>query len=130
MKYLPVILFLLVSASSTQAQYTKEKISSILTGESEKSWSANGINESRPEKVFTFNNNNTVSIEETSGKTHKENWIVSSSDNIRWFLKVGLTTYELIISYDKKGQQFIKLTHGLSANSASGYYEMKLTKKN
>lgn len=130
MKYLIVALSLVFSASFAQAQYTKEKISNILSGDTEKSWLANGINVSRPEKVFTFNNKSTVSIEETSGKTHKENWVVSSSDNIRWFLKVGLTTYELIISYDKKGQQFIKLTHGESANSASGYFEMKLTKKN
>ncbi len=130
MKYLPVILFLLVSASSTQAQYTKEKISNILSGDTEKSWSVNGINVSRPEKVFTFNKNNTVVIEETSGKIRKENWSISSNDNIRWFLKAGSITYELIISYDKKGQQFVKLTHGESANSASGYYEMKLTKKN
>lgn len=130
MKYLLVILSLLFSASYTQAQYSKEKISSILTGDSEKSWMANGINVNRPEKSFTFNINNSVSVEESSGKTYKENWTVSSSDKIRWFLKVGSTTYGLIISYDKKGQQFIKLTHGVSENSSSGYYEIKLSKKN
>ena len=130
MKYLLVILSLLFSASCTQAQYSKEKISSILTGDSEKSWMANGINVNRPEKSFTFNINNSVSVEESSGKTYKENWTVSSSDKIRWFLKVGSTTYGLIISYDKKGQQFIKLTHGVSENSSSGYYEIKLSKKN
>ena len=51
---------------------------------------------------------------------------MKSADEIRWFLSIGNQTYEFIISYDKKGNEYIKLTHQAVDNKTSGYYEIKL----
>lgn len=127
MKTTLILLGLILSVSVINAQYSKEKISITLTGSSEKSWSVSGINTERPEKKLTFNINETVISEDNKGKKQTEKWTISTKDNIRWFLLIGKQNYELIISYDKSGAQYIKLTHQSSDNKSSGYYEIKLT---
>jgi hypothetical protein len=110
---------------SASAQYNREKITGILTGNSEKLWNINGINVDRPERSALFNINGNAVIELSSGKKNNEKWTLMSADNIRWFISIGNNKYELIISYDKKGNQYIKLTH--QENKTSDYYEIKLT---
>lgn len=108
------------------AQYNKDKISSLLTGDNEKSWSVTGINTERPEKKLSFNKNYTVQIELNNGIIKNEKWSLKTSDEIRWFLSIDNQMYELIISYDKKGNEYIKLTHQAVEDKTSGYYEIKL----
>jgi len=126
MKRLIVLQIFLVTAVLCQAQYSKEKITSTLTGDNVRSWSATGINTELTEKKFSFNKNNSVVIEYSKGTTKNDKWTLTSPDKIRWFLSIGNTTYELIISYDKKGNEYIKLTHQAGDNKTSGYYEIKL----
>lgn len=127
MKYILIILILLATNENCSAQYNKEKISEILTGENEKPWLVTGINIDSPEKQLTFNKNNSVKIEMKSGKTSNEKWSLRTEDEIRWFLSIGANSYELIISYDKKGKEYVKLTRRSGSSKASGYYELKLT---
>jgi hypothetical protein len=124
-KYICLIL-LLTSIQISYAQYTKEKITTILTDGSEKSWNVNGVNTERPEKVFSFNINGSMISQQTDGSKKNMKWTLASSDNIRWFLITGVMKFELIISYDKKGNQYLKLTHQ-DADKSSSYYEIKLT---
>lgn len=126
MKRIIVLLPFLFSLLMCYAQYNKEKIQKILTGDNEKSWTVSGINIDRPEKKFIFNKNNSVKVESTKGIIKNEKWSLKSADEIRWFLSIGNQTYEFIISYDKKGNEYIKLTHQAVDNKTSGYYEIKL----
>ncbi len=126
MKRIIVLLPFLFSLLMCYAQYNKEKIQKILTGDNEKSWTVSGINIDRPEKKFIFNKNNSVKVESTKGILKNEKWSLKSADEIRWFLSIGNQTYEFIISYDKKGNEYIKLTHQAVDNKTSGYYEIKL----
>ena len=126
MKRILILLLFLSAVFACEAQYNKEKIQKLLTGDNEKSWMVNGINIDRPEKKFIFNKNNSVKVESTKGLIKNEKWSLKSADEIRWFLSIGNQRYELIISYDKKGKEYIKLTHQAGDNKTSGYYEIKL----
>jgi hypothetical protein len=109
-----------------KGQYTKEKITGILTGGSEKTWQATGINTEISEKTFSFSKTNEFVLTKDDENIKKDKWSLTSPDNIRWFLNAGGKKYEMIISYDKKGNQYIKLTHREDGKS-SEYYEIKLT---
>ena len=126
MKQILILLLCMSAVFACEAQYNKEKIQKLLTGDNEKSWMVNGINIDRPEKKFIFNKNNSVKVESTKGLIKNEKWSLKSADEIRWFLSIGNQRYELIISYDKKGKEYIKLTHQAGDNKTSGYYEIKL----
>ncbi len=126
MKRILILFCLLLGVLMCTAQYNKEKIQKLLTGDNEKSWAVSGINIDRPEKKFIFNKNNSVKVESTKGIIKNEKWSLKSVDQIRWFLSIGNQTYEFIISYDKKGNEYIKLTHQAVDNKTSGYYEIKL----
>jgi hypothetical protein len=110
------------TASVVNAQYTKEKLRDLLCGSGQKTWIATGINTDRPEKTMTFKTPGGVVIEDQGGKTKTGNWTLQSADNIRWFIDIAGTKYELIVSYNKKGEQYIKLTH-----HENNDYEIKLT---
>ena len=125
-KYISSIILFLLSLSAN-AQYNKEKITSILTNDVERSWNVTGLNTDRSEKIFTFNKNGNVITDLKSGVKKTDKWILKSNDNIRWFISIGGNSYELIISYDKAGNQYIKLTHQEVDNKTSGYFEIKLT---
>ena len=126
MKRIMILLLFLFAVFACDAQYNKEKIQKLLTGDNEKSWIVSGINIDRPEKKFSFNKNNSVKVELTKGIIKNEKWSLASADQIRWFLSIGNQKYEFIISYDKKGNEYIKLTHQAVDNKTSGYYEIKL----
>jgi hypothetical protein len=121
---IPLLLFIAIHA---QGQYNSEKIKEILAGKSQKSWAVTGLNIVRPEKSFTFKTDNTGVTEDNYGSRKPMKWSLKSTDNIRYFITIGNANYELIISYDKKGEQYIKLTHSTVDNKTSGYYEIKLT---
>src|SRR5688572_1623739 len=89
---------LLLIAVLCNAQYSKEKLTDILTGGSAKAWTVKTSN--APEKAFSFNKNQTVEITKSAG-VQKEQWSLSSADNIRWFITIGSKKQELIVSYDK-----------------------------
>lgn len=126
LKQILLVLTFFTGIIMCEAQYNKEKISKLLTGEIEKSWSVSGINAERPEKILSFNVNKSVKMEMNNGSIKNEKWSLKSTDNIRWFLSMGKEEYELIISYDKKGNEYIKLTHQSVNAKSSGYYEIKL----
>ena len=126
MKRILLLLSFFIGILMCHAQYNKDKISSLLTGDNEKSWSVTGINTERPEKKLSFNKNYTVQIELNNGIIKNEKWSLKTSDEIRWFLSIDNQMYELIISYDKKGNEYIKLTHQAVEDKTSGYYEIKL----
>ncbi len=114
---------ILLFSLSSHSQYTKEKLSNLITGKSEKAWSVAGINIERSEKKMTFNINNSVNVVSDKG-SNEEKWSLKSSDNIRWFIYIGDKQYELIVSYDKKGNEYLKFTH---QSKGSDNYQMKLT---
>ncbi|MFI5218479.1 MAG: hypothetical protein ACHQNT_03240 [Bacteroidia bacterium] len=125
MKNISILLLLIIKISFCEAQYSKEKLTGILTNE--KSWSVKGINSNRAEKSYTFNKDMSVKIEKQGGAVAgAEKWSLSSTDNIRWFISIGKQKYEMIVSYDKGGKQFIKLTSQLSNNKAPVYEETLL----
>ena len=126
MKRIMILLPILLAVFMCDAQYNKVKIQKLLSGDNEKSWAVSGINIERPEKKFIFNKNYSVKVESTKGIIKNEKWSLKSADEIRWFLSIGNQTYEFIISYDKKGNEYIKLTHQAVDNKTSGYYEIKL----
>lgn len=126
MKRIMILLPFLLVVFMCGAQYNKVKIQKLLSGDNEKSWTVSGINIDRPEKKFIFNKNYSVKVESTNGIIKNEKWSLKSTDEIRWFLSIGNQTYEFIISYDKKGNEYIKLTHQAVDNKTSGYYEIKL----
>jgi hypothetical protein len=106
------------------SQYNKEKLSTLLTGGSEKVWIVTGINAERAEQKMIFNKNNSVKVQFIKEQEKTVNWSLKSSDDIRWFILIGDQNYELIVSYDKKGNEYLKLTHqSLNGNDE---YQMKL----
>ncbi len=121
-----LIAFILLTLN-TNAQYNKDKIVSILTNDSEKSWNVTGVNVERNEKVFTFRKNGIATTELKNGTKKSGKWSLKTNDNIRWFISIDALSYELIISYDKAGNQYIKLTHQEVDNKTSGYFEIRLT---
>ena len=123
-----IYFFLLLAIPSfCNAQYSKEKLVTILTGGTVKSWNAVSTNEIRQEKVLSFNKNNTVKVVMKSGSASTKNWQLSSADNIRWIITIGKEKYELIVSYDKKGKEYIKLTQYGENISSGAPYEIRLT---
>lgn len=79
------------------------------------------------EKTFAFNINGALIIEKDDGSgkisTSKESWSLTTKDNIRWFLMIGSQEHEIIVSYEKNGSQYVKLTHQASGKNTSVYYE-------
>jgi len=124
MKRILFLLLLLGNITFGYAQYSKEKLTDILTGGNVKSWTVKSATE-RPEKGFTFNKNMTVQVQKDKGAAQNDKWSLSSPDNIRWLLVIGNQSYEMIVSYDKGGSQYIKLTHK-DAGKTTGGYEMTL----
>ena len=114
----------LLSCLMAYPQFTKVKLTHLLTSDNQKSWMIAGVNVDLLEKKMTFSNNNSVVIETENSKTTTAKWALSSPDNIRWFLQAGNQTYELIVSYNKKGEEYIKLKH---PSKGSDSYELKLT---
>jgi hypothetical protein len=120
-----ILLHLLLSAvSAGYGQYDKNKLMNIITS---KVWSVKGVTTERPEKAFTFSKDMTVQTNRDDGKggtiSNKENWSLSTSDNIRWFINIAGQAYELIVSYAKDGTQYLKLSHKAAVNDS---YEMNL----
>jgi len=120
-----LFLFLFICGSLMgYSQYNKDKLSTLLTGGKEKVWIVSGINAERPEKKMTFDKSNSVKIEFSNGPMKSMRWSLNSSDDIRWFILIGDLNYELIVSYDKKGKEYIKLT--LQSLKGNDNYQMKL----
>jgi len=126
MKSIKFLLLLLLPLVSS-AQYTKEKLTTILTGGTEKTWNVTSVNMAAKEKMFSFNKNLSVVVQDASGTKRNDKWLLSTTDNIRWFIMIGKEKYEMIVSYDKKGEEYIKLTHQSGTAKAAGDYEIKLT---
>ena len=124
MKPISIFLSLFLITCFCQAQYSQEKLTEILTGGNSKAWSVKATNGASTEKSYTFNKNLTVAIAKGEG-TQTEKWVLSSADNIRWFVTIGSQKRELIVSYDKAGTQFLKLT-SQAGDKASIYSEMLL----
>ena len=110
-----------------KAQYDKEKITSILTSGSSASWTVQGVNTVAEEKAYTFSTNGTCMVQPagSGAKAYNAKWMLNSPDNIRWFIDIGDRKHELIISFDKKGQRYIKLTRRPD-RTRSVYYETLL----
>ena len=129
MKRALILLVLLGNITIGYAQYSKEKLTDILTGGSSKSWTAKGVNTDRPEKGFTFNKNMSVQIQKSDKgavATQNDKWSLTSADNIRWTIAIGSQSYEIIVSYDKSGTQYVKLTRKADVGKATGGYELTL----
>ena len=124
MKHALILLLLFGNITFSYAQYSREKLTDILTGGSSKTWTAKGVNIERPEKSITFNKNMSAQVQKAAMENVK--WSLTSPDNIRWKIIIGNETYELIVSYDKSGTQYIKLTHKAEAGKTTGGYEMTL----
>jgi hypothetical protein len=122
-----LIFLLMFFAVSASAQYNKDKLTSILTDDSQKTWNVAGINTNETEKTFTFLRSGAVITELKSNVKKTDKWSLMSSDNIRWFIVIAGKKYELIISYDKAGNQYIKLTQQDTSNKSSEYSEIRLT---
>ena len=118
---------LIIHCLPATAQYDKEKIISILTSGSSATWTVQGSNTIAEEKSYIFNVNGTCIVQpaKPGAKAFNAKWSLSSPDNIRWFIDIGDRKYELIISFDKKGQQYIKLTRRPD-RTRSVYYETLL----
>src|SRR6185436_7745203 len=110
MKRILVLLPFVLSVFFCQAQYSKEKLTDILTGGSTKAWSVKSTNISPADKSYSFSKNSTVAVTKAEGAAQNETWALNSADNIRWFITIGSQKHELIVSYDKAGAQFVKLT--------------------
>lgn len=121
MKQILIIMIVLLKVSFCNAQYSKDKLTDILTGSSVKSWSIKGS-----AGTYAFNKNRTVEIKNDKGVAKSEKWSLSSADNIRWFISTNGHKYELIVSYDKSGKQYIKLNSQSGDSRASGYSEIVL----
>lgn len=126
MKTLASLLFLFFLHGSVVAQYDKEKLSDLLVANA---WSVKS-NVNRQEKKMVFSRDHVVLVDRDNGKgvvaQAREKWSLTSGDNIRWFLAIGATTYELIVSYTKTGSQYLKLTHQDGSDKITGYYEINL----
>lgn len=118
MKHRIIILIALAKITVCNAQYNKEKLSDILSGTSEKTWSVKGTF-----NTFTFNKNMTAVLKKDKSAALTEKWSLSSTDNIRWFILLGTQKYELIVSYDKSGKQYLKLNTMAGDSKVSGYSE-------
>jgi|GEM_PF-6448171 len=118
-----VALFALLS-SGAQAQYTKESISAIVTGGSSKSWIDNGTS-----TVYTFSSNMKGEIKKATGSAQPVSWNLNTPDNLTWNLIISKESYELIISYNKEGTQYLKLVRYTGGNRVAGYKEIKLFPK-
>lgn len=118
MKKLLLILIGVLSLSFCRAQYTKDKLTQILTNGSEKLWMVKGS-----ANTYSFNKNMTAQIKSDKAAIKTDKWILSSTDNIRWFIAMSGQRYELIISYDKAGKQYVKLNSQSGDSKASGYAE-------
>jgi hypothetical protein len=114
MKRIVMLVLLIGSFVVANAQYSKEKITEILTGGNSKSWTVKS--QGHPEKTFVFNKNMSAQMNGANTK-----WSISSQDNIRWFTTVGSDSYETIVSYDKAGKQFVKLTRKGDGKPGSNY---------
>jgi hypothetical protein len=120
MKKTIIILIALVKITFCNAQYSKDKLTDILTGGTVKTWSVKGS-----ESTYSFNKNMSAEIK-TKSAAKTEKWALSSPDNIRWFISIGAQKYELIVSYDKSGKQYVKLNSQSGDSKASGYTETVL----
>lgn len=126
MKQTLLIALLIISNSYCRAQYSKDKLIGILTSGSEKSWTVKGINETLADKIYIFNKDLSVKIEKEKGKRVADKWLLTTSDNIRWFLTVAGHKFELIVSYDKSGNQYLKLKNRPDDIKSSVYEETLL----
>ncbi len=111
-----ILLMLVASAGSCYAQYTKASLTKILTAGSAKPWT-----EKTSGATYTFNVSGTVDI-----NSAKSTWKLSSADNLTWNLSVGNESYELIVSYNKEGKQYLKLVQYTGGNKMAGYKELRL----
>jgi hypothetical protein len=118
MKKIILILIAVLKISFCQAQYSKEKLTQILTDGNVKSWTVKGT-----ANTYSFNKNMTAEIKNDKGTVKADKWTLSSTDNIRWFIAMSGQRYELIVSYDKGGKQYIKLNSQSGDSKASGYAE-------
>jgi hypothetical protein len=121
MKQIFVFLILIANISFCHAQYSKDKLTQILTDGNVKSWTAK-----KTGVLYAFNKNMTVEIKNDVGTGKTGKWALSSADNIRWFISINDQKYELIVSYDKAGKQYIKLNSQGGDSKASGYSETVL----
>lgn len=111
MKRIIILLLLLITEITyCNAQYSREKLTEILTGGNVKTWTVKSPNAAHPEKSYTFNKNFSVQMAKDKGAPQTEKWSLASTDNIRWFISIGKQRYEIIVSYDKSGKQYVKLT--------------------
>jgi len=109
LKAVLVILFICI-VKLGNAQYTKEKLTLLLTGGSTKAWNVKSSSVEEGAKTYTFGVNNTVAIANAKAAVQSDKWNLTTDDNIRWFIVLGKEKSELIVSYDKSGKQYIKLT--------------------
>ena len=107
MKQLLILLLFISGVYNCNAQYTREKLISILT-DNEKVWTVKK-GTAPGAKTFTFNKNFTAEVVKQNGKNATVEWTLSTLDNIRWFITIDNQKFELIVSYDKTGQQYLKL---------------------
>ncbi len=103
-------LLLIIKITFCHAQYNHEKLTEILTGGNIKTWIVKNTNAAHSEKSYAFNKNFSVQVTKDKGAIQTEKWTLTSADNIRWFISIGKQKYELIVSYDKSGKQYVKLT--------------------
>lgn len=120
-----VPLLLILPGLPSYAQFTKEKLSGILTNGSQRDWFVKSKSNSSSGMGYQFHSNNTVYLLNSPGKEAPQKWSLSSTDNIRWFITMGKIKNEIIVSYDKAGKQFIKLTNQ-TGNGSSSYNEIIL----
>lgn len=120
MKRIFIFLLFFVNIMFSYGQYNKEKLTDILTGGNTRSWTVKGTSHS--EKSYSFSKNATVQTLNSSGASQNLKWELTTADNIRWFILIGKQRYELIVSYDKSGKQFVKFT-GTAGDKSSVYSE-------
>lgn len=125
MKSILIVLLFACSAIVCEAQYNKEKLTEILAGSATKVWTVKSGSSAQGEKAFTFSKDLSVTISKTNA-IENEKWALSSTDNIRWFITIGSKKYEVIVSYDKAGAQFLKLTSQANDKTSLYYNELLL----
>lgn len=107
MKQTLILLLLMSGVYNCNAQYNREKLISILT-DNEKVWTVKK-GSALGAKTFTFSKNFSSEVVKQNGKNATVKWTLSTLDNIRWFITIDNQKFELIVSYDKTGQQYLKL---------------------
>ena len=111
MKRINILLLLLITKITfCNAQYNREKLTDILTGGNIKTWTVKSAGAMHTEKSYAFNKNLSVQVAKDKGAVQTDKWTLTSADNIRWFISIGTQKYEIIVSYDKSGKQYVKLT--------------------